>query len=57
MGYNFYRYKGKCRFRVHPKLISKMKEKIRELTDGNNGMRNEKRKKISTVCERLVEYL
>ena len=43
LGYSFYRYKGKCRFRVHPKSVTKMKNKIRELTDRNNGMSNEKR--------------
>ena len=43
LGYTFYRYKGKCRFRVHPKSISKMKAKIRELTDRNKGISNEKR--------------
>ena len=43
LGYTFYRYKGKCRFRVHTKSIVKMKNKIRELTDRNNGMGNAKR--------------
>ena len=43
LGYSFYRFKGKCRFRVHPKSIKKMKNKIRELTDRNNGMSNAKR--------------
>ncbi len=43
LGYSFYRYKGKCRFRVHPKSVTKMKDKIRELTDRNNGMSNAKR--------------
>ena len=43
LGYSFYRYKGKCRFRVHPKTVTKMKNKIRELTDRNNGMSNAKR--------------
>lgn len=28
LGYGFYRYKGKCRLRVHPKSIVKMKVKI-----------------------------
>ena len=40
LGYTFYRFKGKCRFRVHPKSVTKMKNKIRELTDRNNGMSN-----------------
>lgn len=43
LGYSFYRYKGKCRFRVHPKSIRKMRDKIRRLTDRNNGMSNAKR--------------
>ena len=43
LGYSFYQFKGKCRFRVHPKSITKMKNKIRELTDRNNGMSNAKR--------------
>ena len=43
LGYSFYRYKGKCRFRVHPKSVAKMKNKIRELTDRNNGWGNEHR--------------
>ena len=43
LGYSFYRYKGKCRFRVHPKSIRKMRDKIRELTDRNNGMSNARR--------------
>ena len=42
LGYTFYRYKGKCRFRVHPKSTTKMKNKIRELTDRNNVMSNVK---------------
>lgn len=37
LGYAFYRYKGECRLRVHPKPISKMRNKIRELTARNNG--------------------
>jgi group II intron reverse transcriptase/maturase len=43
LGYSFYISKGKCRFRVHPKSIGKMKNKIRVLTDRNNGMGNAKR--------------
>ena len=40
LGYTFYRYKGTCRYRVHPKSVTKMKNKIRGLTDRNNGMSN-----------------
>ena len=43
LGYAFYRYKGKCRFRVHPKSVKKMKDKIRELTKRSNGWGNEYR--------------
>ena len=43
LGYAFYRYKGKCRLRVHPKSVTKMRDKIRELTDRSNGMSNAKR--------------
>ena len=43
LGYSFYRYKGKCRFRIHPKTVAKMRNRIRELTDRNNGMSNKKR--------------
>ena len=43
LGYSFYRYRGKCRFRVHPKSIVKMKNKIRELTNRSNGWGNEYR--------------
>lgn len=42
-GYSIYKYKGKYRFRVHTKSVAKMKNKIRELTDRNNGMSNTKR--------------
>jgi len=43
LGYSFYIRKGKCRLRVHPKSIEKMRNKIRELTKRSNGMGNEKR--------------
>lgn len=37
LGYSFYRYKGKCRLRVHPNSVAKMKAKLKELTSRNNG--------------------
>lgn len=43
LGYAFYRYRGKCRFRVHPKSREKMKNRLRELTHKNNGWSNEYR--------------
>jgi RNA-directed DNA polymerase len=57
LGYTFYRYKGKCRFRVHPKPVAKMKNKIRELTDRNKGISNEAReKKYQEYVRGWVEY-
>lgn len=44
LGYAFYRFKGECRFRVHPKSVKKMQNKIREITKRNNGWSNEYRK-------------
>ena len=43
LGYSFYRNKGKCKMRVHPKSIAKMKAKLRELTSRSNGWGNEYR--------------
>lgn len=43
LGYSFYRYKGKCRLRVHSKSIVKMKAKLKELTSRSSGWGNEYR--------------
>ena len=51
LGYGFYRYKGECKFRVHPKSIKKMKDKIRVLTSRSNGWSNEYR------ATRLTQYI
>ena len=57
LGYSFYRHKGTCRFRVHPKSIIKMKNRIRELTDRNKGISNEVReKKYQEYVRGWVEY-
>ena len=57
LGYAFYRYKGKCRFRVHPKSVAKMKDKIRELTKRSNGWGNEYRaKKLTQFVRGWVNY-
>lgn len=37
LGYSFYMMNGKCRLRLHPKSISKMKAKLKELTSRSNG--------------------
>ena len=57
LGYSFYRHKGKCRFRVHPKSVTKMKNKIRELTDKSNGWGNEYRAlKLTQYIRGWVNY-
>ena len=57
LGYSFYRYKGKCRFCVHPKSISKMKNKIKELTDRSNGWGNKYRAlKLTQFIRGWVNY-
>ena len=37
LGYSFYMMKGKCRLRLHPKSVAKMKGKLKELTSRSNG--------------------
>src|SRR5574344_537665 len=44
LGHGFYINKRKGLLRVHPKSITKMKEKIKELTSRSNGWGNERRK-------------
>ena len=57
LGYSFYRYKGKSRFRVHPKSVTKMKNKIRELTDRSNGWGNKYRAlKLTQFIRGWVNY-
>lgn len=57
LGYSFYRHKGTCRFRVHPKSIIKMKNRIRELTDRHNGWGNEYRAlKLTQFIRGWVNY-
>ena len=57
LGYSFYRCKGKCRFRVHPKSVTKMRNKIREITDRNKGMSNTKREeKYQQYVRGWVDY-
>lgn len=51
LGFAFYRNKGKCRLRVHPKSVIKMKSRVKELTDRHNGWGNEYR------AEKLTQYI
>ena len=57
LGYAFYRYKGKCRFRVHLKAVRKMKERIREITQKNKGWSNDyRRQKLAEYVRGWVNY-
>ena len=57
LGYGFYRHKELCRFRVHPKSISKMKAKLRILTARSNGWGNESRAgRITRFIKGWVNY-
>ena len=47
----FYRYKGKCRLRLHPKSEDKMKKRLRELTHRGNRWSYDERK------QKLGEYI
>src|SRR5690554_2845080 len=44
LGYSFYKTKSEGRLRVHPKSVSKMKAKLKELTSRSNGWGNDRRK-------------
>ena len=37
LGYSFYMVNGKCRLRLHPKSLAKMKVRLKELTSRSNG--------------------
>ena len=57
LGYGFYRYKGKCKMRVHPKSIAKMRARLKELTSRNNGWGNERRAlKLTQFIRGWVNY-
>ncbi len=57
LGYSFYKLKGKCRLRVHPKSITKMKAKLKELTSRSNGWGNERRKEsLSQYIKGWINY-
>lgn len=57
LGYGFYRNKGKCRFRVHPKSIEKFKNKLRVLTTRGNKWRNpEREKKLNDAVRGWINH-
>ena len=45
LGYGFYIYDGKCKFRVHPKSVKKFKDKVRQLTKRNSALSYEQTQK------------
>jgi group II intron reverse transcriptase/maturase len=57
LGYGFDQYNGKCRLCVHPKSMSRMKERIREITSRSNGKGNAWRKEtVNTFIRGWVNY-
>lgn len=57
LGYSFYRYKGKCRLRVYPKSVEKMKAKLKDLTSRSNEWGNEYRSlKLTQFIRGWVNY-
>lgn len=57
LSYGFYFNKGKCRFRVHPKGVQKLKNKIHTITERSNGMSVEKRKeRLNQTVRGWVNY-
>lgn len=57
LGYGFYRNKGKCRFRVHPKSVEKFKGKLRMLTARENRWSNpERERRLTDTVRGWVNY-
>ena len=57
LGYGFYRNKGECKLRVHPKSLIKLKAKLKVATARSNGMGNEFRIiKLNQIIRGWVQY-
>lgn len=57
LGYGFYHYKGEIKLKVHGKSVTKMRNKIREITSRNNGISYEKLKlKLKQYVVGWVNY-
>jgi group II intron reverse transcriptase/maturase len=57
LGYGLYKFKGKWRFRVHPKSIAKLKGKIRAITERSNGWSLDYRRyRLKTLVNGWVNY-
>ena len=51
LGYGFYIFKGKCRFKLHEKSKRKMKRRLCEILNRNKGISNEARQR------RYMQYI
>lgn len=57
LGYSFYIYRGEGRLRIHPKSVTKLKDKIREVTGRSNGMGIEERKsRLNSLVRGWMNY-
>jgi len=57
LGYGFYKIKGKCRFKVHPESITKLKDKLRIVTGRSNGMSIAGRKiRLNQIIRGWIQY-
>jgi RNA-directed DNA polymerase len=57
LGYSFYNKEGEVRFRIHPKSIVKLRDKIRFLTSRSNGWGYSARKeKLSAFIRGWINY-
>lgn len=57
LGYSFYIVKGVGRLRIHPKSVTKMQARIKELTSRSNGWGNDRRKEaLSQYIKGWVQY-
>lgn len=52
LGHGFYRYKGKCRLRVHKKSQTKLMNRLREITSRSKAISNKER---PLILKRFVE--
>ena len=57
LGYGFYKTRGEWRFRVHPKAMAKLKDKIRTITARSNGWSLDYRRyRLKTLIAGWVNY-
>ncbi|MEY8357369.1 group II intron reverse transcriptase/maturase [Lachnospiraceae bacterium 54-53] len=57
LGYAFYRNRGKCRYRIAPETVRKMKDRLREMTQKNKGWSNAcRRQKLETYVRGWINY-